>query len=150
MFLTSSIGYIYFNQNPGYQFGLGLLKDQNRLIGFGVECLYSHGEARTNIIPHTFENQLDFNATIQLNFLRTLRHKLYIDLSLGYTMYSGQRVIDDATQYIDIRSSTGWNQNFGIGYAYYLKRYQFIGLKLGYTSYDDGISALSFKYGKSF
>lgn len=150
LFFTIHGGYIFFNENPGYQTGLGILKDQNRLFGYGLECVYSRATATSDDGLSGYEIQFDINGFVQLNFLRTFRHKLNIDLSMGYTTYSGKRLLYTIVPSLEVRSSTGYNYNFGLSYSYYLRKDQFFGVKFNFISYDDAITAICLKYGKSF
>lgn len=150
-YTTLRSGYASFNGNPGYQLGFGMFREVNKIIGCELEAVHSYGSEQGVIdnLPFTFEKQTDLNFVFHLNLARVRRHKLSIELGVGYTMYQGERVHQSSAT-IDYRKSQSNNYNGGLSYTYFISNSDFIGVKGGFISYDDGIGALTLRYGKSF
>jgi hypothetical protein len=145
-------GYIFFNENPGYQVGLGIFRDQNNVIGFESEIVYSYGSMQgiEKGKPFTYERQMDFNLLVHLNLVRTKRHKISIELGSGWTFYNGVRVNQFFPDSPDVRKSNYNNYNGGLSYSYFMNSKNFLGIRFGFISYDDAVMGLTLRYGRKF
>lgn len=152
MYYAMRAGYIYFNENPGYQVGLGIFRDQNRLIGFESEIVYSYGSEQgiEKGKPFTFERQTDINLLVHLNLVRTQRHKISIELGSGWTFYNGVRVIESIPDFLDVRKSNDYNYNGGLSYTFFINPKNFLGIRFGFVSYDDAVTGMTLRYGRKF
>lgn len=152
MYYAMRAGYIYFNENPGYQVGLGIFRDQNKVIGFESEIVYSYGSAQgvEKGKPFTFERQTDINLLVHLNLVRTQRHKISIELGSGWTFYNGVRVIESNPDFLDVRKSNDYNYNGGLSYNFFINPKNFLGIRLGFISYDDAVTGMTLRYGRKF
>lgn len=151
-FLMAKSGYAVFNDNAGYHFGLGYLHEIDQIIAFQTEVAYSAGRDKNQFINDVFEQeqQLDINLIALLSLFQTEMYKLRLEVGLGYTLYSGNRIIEGPINQIDERSSTGINYNVGLSFTKKLNSGDGIGIKLGAISYDDAIMHLSLNYLKRF
>ncbi|HUN17860.1 MAG TPA: hypothetical protein PK622_13640 [Saprospiraceae bacterium] len=148
LYLCIHGGLVLFNQNPGYNLGIGILKDNHPLFGIGAEIRYTHA-SEPNVLaglPKTIENQSDINAYFQLKLIRNRSFKAAFEIGSGYTFYSGQRVRRGTEIIIDKRSSNGINFNGGLDLTYNLNKTNLIGLKIGTILYDDQINYINLKY----
>lgn len=152
MYYAMRAGYIYFNENPGYQVGLGIFRDQNNVIGFESEIVYSYGSTQgvEKGKPFTFEKQTDINLLVHLNLVRTQRHKISIELGSGWTFYNGVRVIESIPEILDVRRSNDFNYNGGLSYSYFMNPKNFLGIRFGFISYDDAVTGITLRYGRKF
>lgn len=152
MYYAIRAGYIYFNENPGYQVGLGIFRDQNNVIGFESEIVYSYGSAQgiEKGKPFTFEKQTDINLLVHLNLVRTQRHKISIELGSGWTFYNGVRVIESIPDFLDVRRSSDYNYNGGLSYTFFINPKNFFGIRFGFVSYDDAVTGMTLRYGRKF
>ncbi|HLO56589.1 MAG TPA: hypothetical protein VK169_19995 [Saprospiraceae bacterium] len=152
MYYAMRAGYIYFNENPGYQVGLGIFRDQNNVIGFESEIVYSYGSAQgvEKGKPFTYEKQTDINLLVHLNLVRTQRHKISIELGSGWTFYNGVRVIESIPDFLDVRRSNDYNYNGGLSYTFFINPKNFFGIRFGFVSYDDAVTGMTLRYGRKF
>lgn len=152
MYYSMRAGYIYFNENPGYQVGLGIFRDQNKVIGFESEIVYSYGSAQgvEKGKPFTFERQTDINLLVHLNLVRTQGHKISIELGSGWTFYNGVRVIESIPDFLDVRRSNDYNYNGGLSYTFFINPKNLLGIRFGFVSYDDAVTGMTLRYGRKF
>ena len=152
MYYIVRAGYIYFNENPGYQIGLGIFRDQNNVIGFESEIVHSYGSMQDieKGKPFTYERQTDFNLLVHLNLVRTQRHKISIELGSGWTFYNGVRVNQLSPDPPDVRKSNYYNYNGGFSYTFFINPKNLLGIRLGFVSYDDAVTGVTFRYGRKF
>lgn len=152
MYYAMRAGYIYFNENPGYQVGLGIFRDQNNVIGFESEIQYSYGSMQgiEKGKPYTYERQTDINLLVHLNLVRTQRHKISIELGSGWTFYNGVRLIESNPDFLDVRRSNDYNYNGGLSYTFFINPKNFFGFRFGFVSYDDAVTGMTLRYGRKF
>lgn len=143
-------GLVNFNQNPGYNVGISISKENHPLIGIGAEIRYTRA-SELNVIsglPKTIETQTDIYGYFQFKLIRTHSFKAAVQLGSGYTFYKGQRVKRGSEITIDKRSSNGLNFNGGLELTYFLNKINLIGLNIGTIMYDDQMHFINLKYAK--
>jgi len=138
-FLTTKLGYAQFNGNSGLHFGIGFTYTLNKLLNFESELGYSYGADRNNKLNGVYQKEYQYEANVLaiLNLITIKNLNFSFELGVGYTNYTGRRVLDT---FIDNRKLRGMNIQGGLSLTYFTNSQYGIGIKWGEIDYDDGVS----------
>ena len=149
-FAFGQIGYALFNNNPGLNFGGGILYEFDKLLYIESMLSYSYGNEAgiDNGEPRDSEKEIDLGLVINLNFINNKTSRFAFDLGIGYTRYWGTRIIRSNPIIINERSSSGRHLQGGISYHHRINNDIKLGAKFGVVSYDDTIVYFALKFYK--
>lgn len=150
-YYLAKLGLAKFNSNNGFHLGLGAMYELDQILAFQPEVAFSRGSDKSLLVNDMFEmeQQLDLSVLALVSLVQSENDKVCLEVGMGYTIYSGRRVIN-LTNPIDERSSKGTSYTVGLSYTRRMYSGDAIGLKLGAIAYDDAVTYLSLNYYKRF
>jgi hypothetical protein len=143
-YLNMGAGYALLNTSKGYQIGLGLYRDQNKLIGFSSSLLFSRANGTPIRGFFKIEKQYDANLLLHMHLISLRKHNLSLSLGPGFSIYDARLLYwnnNDITYYN--KYNYGLSYQGGLQYLYTLNPSTKISAGIHVISFDDAVTSFS-------